>query len=107
MLLLQALELRPVDGERLCLLERGHRRRAARTLCYQRHLAETLPWPAYRDRNDVAERRHHPNREATLLDQVQRVARIVTVKDDLVPRETATARDLQQLAYMLRRHTLK
>ena len=95
-----------VDRERLGLLEREHGRRAA-CAADERHLAEALAGPADRDRRGVAERRHDLDREAALADQVQRVTRVVAVEDDLVAREAAPARDLQQLAHLLGRHVLE
>ena len=54
--------------------------------------------PADADHRGVAERRHDPDREPALDDQVQRVARIVAMEDDLVTGELAAARHREQPA---------
>jgi hypothetical protein len=100
-------EVVAIDGDRLRFLERSDGRRSARLLGDERHLAEALTRAAHRDRRSVPERRHHADCEAAALDQVHAVPRIVAVEDHLVARETPPARDLQQLAHLLRRHSLQ
>jgi hypothetical protein len=88
----ERLELRMGHRIRLGLLERRDRRGPPVPLCEEGQLAEMVARSADTDHRGVAERRHDPDREPALDDQVQRVARIVAMKDDLVADELPAAR---------------
>jgi hypothetical protein len=92
----EPVEVALVDRERLRVLERRHRRRPPRSVADERHLAEALTRPAHGENGGVAEGRHDPDRESAAGDEVERVRRIVVVKDDLVAGEPAPARDRDQ-----------
>ena len=100
-------ELGLVDAERLRRLERFDRRRTARLLADERHLAEALSRPAHGDRRLVAERCHHADREAAAGDEVQRVCRVAAMEHDLAPAEPSPARDLEQPLHALLGHPLE
>ena len=64
---------------------------AARFRVDERHLAEALPRPADPERHHVAERGHDADGEAAADDEVERVAGIAAVEDDLALPEAAAA----------------
>jgi hypothetical protein len=81
MLLPQALELGHVDGERLRLLERLHRRGSLHAFRHERHLPEAVAGAADPDRHRLPERGHDSDRETAFADQVQRVGGVFAVED--------------------------
>src|SRR6266516_258682 len=101
MLVSEARELLLVHAERLSLLERLDRRRAARLLADESHLAEALSRPAYTDHRLVAERRHHTDRKVALGDEVERVGRVAAVEHDLAPPKAPPAGELDQALHGL------
>ena len=100
---LQPREVVPEDRAGLAVLERFHRRGAARVEPEQRELAEALARPEDVDQDTVPERSEDARAEAAANHEVQRVRRILAVKDDLAPLERPPAGDREQLADVLGR----
>ena len=101
MLPLQLREVVSEDRARLAVLERLHGRGAARVEPEQRKLAEALAGPEDVDQDAVPERSQDARAEAAANDEVQRVGRVLAVKDDLTPRERAPTSDCEQLPNVL------
>ena len=103
MLPLQLGEVVAEDRAGLAVLERFHGRGAARVEPEQRELAEALAGPEDVDQDAVPERSEDARAEATANDEVQRVGRVLAMKDDLAPRERSPTGDREQLPDVLGR----
>src|SRR5439155_24784854 len=81
------LELRMAHSVGLRPFERRHRPCPPMPLREEGHFAELVTRSADADHRGVPERRHDPDREPALDDQMERVAGIVAMEDDLVADE--------------------
>ena len=104
---LEAREVVSVDGARLTVLERRHRRAAALVRGEQRELAERVPGPDDVQQHVVPDRGRDANGEAAADDEVERLREIVPVEHDLPLPERAPACDREELADVVRRQTLE
>ena len=104
---LQKSEVVPVDGERLPLVERLHRGRAAGAGRKQRQLTERLARAEHVEHRRFAERRRDAGREASLDDEVEGLREVVAVEDDFTLAKRPAPRDGEDTANVLRRQTLE
>ena len=93
-----AVEVLAADRQRLAGLDRRDRRRARRRRVHERELAEGLARAVDRDRHRLSALRHDPRGEAPLDDEMEAVARVAAVEDDLAASERPPPSDRHEPA---------